>query len=131
MPPATLDEIAAAEKHVGGSFPALLGRLTVVPYFPLADEVLRQIIKLQLSRIGDRVRTNYRASFSYDDALINLIASRCKEVETGARNVDSILTGTLLPEVSREILARMADGQTFMKVHVGVGQGEQFAYEIR
>ncbi len=91
----------------------------------------RPVIRLQLGRIGDRVRTNYRASFSYDDGLINLISSRCKEVETGARNVDSILTGTLLPEVSREILARMAEGQTFTKVHVGVGPGEQFAYEIR
>jgi type VI secretion system protein VasG len=111
--------------------PALLGRLTVVPYFPLTDEVLKQIIKLQLGRIGDRVRTNYRASFSYDDGLINLIASRCKEVETGARNVDHILTGTLLPEVSREILARMAEGRTFAKVHVGAGAGEQFVYDIR
>src|SRR5205823_9992518 len=79
--------------------PALLGRLTIVPYFPLTDEVLKQIVRLQLRRIGDRVRTNYKASFQYDEALVNTIAGRCKEVETGARNVDHILTGTLLPQI--------------------------------
>src|SRR6202035_4524827 len=90
---------------------ALLGRLTLVPYFPLSDEVLRNIIQLQLRRIGNRVRDNHRAKFHYDDAVVATIAGRCKEVESGARNVDHILTGTLLPEISREFLARMAEGR--------------------
>jgi type VI secretion system protein VasG len=110
--------------------PALLGRLTVVPFFPLADEVLRKIIKLQLGRIGDRVRTNYRAKFSYDDGVVNTIAGRCKEVETGARNVDHILTGTLLPEISREFLSRMAEGKPVEQVHVGVDGEGKFVYRI-
>src|SRR5262249_26110645 len=76
--------------------PALLGRLTVVPYFPLADEVVRQIIRLQLRRIGERMAANHRAELAYDDAVVEAIAGRCKEVESGARNVDHILTGTLL-----------------------------------
>src|SRR5262249_3968500 len=97
--------------------PALLGRLNIVPYFPLGDDVMRQIIKLQLRRIGDRLRLNHRATFSYDDELVNAIAGRCKEVESGARNVDHILTGTLLPEISREFLTRMAEGKPVGRVH--------------
>jgi type VI secretion system protein VasG len=110
--------------------PALLGRMTIVPYFPLSEEVLKKIISLQIGRIGDRVRNNYRAKFSYDDGLVNTIASRCKEVETGARNVDHILTGTLLPEISREFLSRMADGRTVERVHIAVDDGGNFAYDI-
>jgi type VI secretion system protein VasG len=110
--------------------PALLGRLAVVPYFPLGDDVMRQIIKLQLRRIGDRLRLNHRATLSYDDDLVSAIASRCKEVESGARNVDHILTGTLLPEISREFLTRMAEGQPIECVHVSVDNEEKFAYRI-
>jgi type VI secretion system protein VasG len=110
--------------------PALLGRLTVVPYFPLSDEVLKQIIRLQLGRIGDRVREHHRAGFSYDETLVDTIAGRCKEVESGARNVDHILTGTLLPELARELLARMAEGQPVERVHVGLGGDDRFAYRV-
>jgi type VI secretion system protein VasG len=110
--------------------PALLGRLSVVPYFPLADDVLRQIIKLQLRRIGDRLASNHRAAFTYDDALVATVAGRCTEVESGARNVDHILTGTLLPEISRAVLGRLAEGQTVQSVHVGVDDGGKFVYRI-
>jgi len=110
--------------------PAFLGRMTVVPYYPLADDVMRQIIRLQLGRIADRLKANHRAEFSYDDALISAVASRCKEVESGARNVDHILTRTLLPEVSAEFLSRMAAGQAIARVHVSVDDAGGFAYEI-
>jgi type VI secretion system protein VasG len=110
--------------------PALLGRMTVVPYYPLGDEVLKSIIRLKLGQIGGRVRDNYRAEFGYDDALVETVAGRCKEVETGARNVDHILTGTLLPELAREFLARMADGRAVTRVRVGAGDGGRFAYQI-
>jgi type VI secretion system protein VasG len=76
------------------------------------------------------MRINHRARFQYDEALINTIASRCKEVETGARNVDHILTGTLLPEISREFLARMAEGTRIEQVHVGVDKEGKFEYRI-
>jgi type VI secretion system protein VasG len=102
--------------------PALLGRLTVVPYFPLSDEVMRQIIHLQLGRLADRVRNNYRATFHYDDAVVTAIASRCKEVETGARNVDAIITGTLLPQLSWEFLSRMAEGRSVERVQVSADE---------
>jgi type VI secretion system protein VasG len=110
--------------------PALLGRLNVVPFFPLTDEVIRRIIQLQLRRIGDRMRANHKATFAYDEALINTIAGRCKEVESGARNVDHILTGTLLPEISREFLARMAEGIGVTKAHVSVDAEGKFVYQI-
>ncbi len=110
--------------------PAFLGRMTVVPYYPLADDVMRQIIRLQLGRIADRLKENHRAEFQYDDALISAVAGRCKEVESGARNVDHILTRTLLPEVSREFLARMAEGQAISRVHVSVDPAGNFRYEI-
>jgi type VI secretion system protein VasG len=110
--------------------PALLGRLTIVPYFPLSDEVIRKIILLQLRRIGDRMRDNHKAAFTYDDAVLSSIAARCKEVESGARNVDHILTGTLLPELSREFLSRMAEGKPVEKAHVTVDKDGEFVYQI-
>jgi type VI secretion system protein VasG len=91
---------------------------------------MRQIIELQLGRIRARLLENHRAQFTYDDALINAVASRCTEVESGARNVDHILTRTLLPELSREFLARMAAGDAISKVHVTVDGSGGFKYDI-
>lgn len=100
--------------------PALLGRMVVVPYYPISDAIMRKIIVLQLRRIGQRLQENHGAQFSYDDAVVDEIASRCKEVESGARNVDHILTRTLLPEMSGEFLSRMSRGESISKVHIGV-----------
>ena len=110
--------------------PALLGRMIVIPYFPISDQVMKLIIKLQLGRIAKQMRENHNASFSYDESVINEIASRCKEVESGARNVDHILTGTLLPEIAGEFLSRMAAKQAVSQVMVKVGTDSNFIYEI-
>jgi type VI secretion system protein VasG len=110
--------------------PALLGRMVVVPYYPISDEVMRAIIKLQLGRVGRRLTENHGAEFGYDEAVVQEIANRCKEVESGARNVDHILTRTLLPEMSGEFLSRMASGQGVSRVNIGVGEGGQFTYDI-
>ncbi len=110
--------------------PALLGRMTIVPYFPLDDVVVRKIITLQLKRIGDRFKSNHRVAFSYDDALVGTIAGRCKDVDSGARNIDHILTGTLLPELSREVLSRMAEGKTMERAHITVDGEGKFVYQI-
>jgi type VI secretion system protein VasG len=104
--------------------------MVVVPYYPLADDVLRQIIKLQLGRIADRFHQNHKADFVYDDAVIEAVRGRCREVESGARNVDHILTGKLLPEISRQILGRMAEGQSMKRVRVSVDEGGSFQYSI-
>lgn len=110
--------------------PAFLGRAIIVPYYPIADDIMRKIIELQLGRIKSRLLENHRADFSYDAALVEAVARRCTEVESGARNVDHILTRTLLPEISREFLARMANGDRIFKVHISVGDNSQFKYAI-
>ena len=111
--------------------PALLGRMTVVPYYPLGDEVLKSIIHLKLGQIVDRVRANYKAELIYDDMLVDTVLSRCKEVESGARNVDHILTGTLLPEMARQFLTRMAEGSSLKSARVSADETGQFVYEIK
>lgn len=110
--------------------PAFLGRTIVVPYYPIAPEIMRRIIELQLSRIRNRIRENHRAALSYDETLIDTIAKRCTEVDSGARNVDHILTRTLLPEMSKEFLSRMATGQPVSKVHISVTPQGSFAYDV-
>jgi type VI secretion system protein VasG len=109
-------------------FPAaLLGRLVVIPYYPLSDEVLRSIIRLQLGRIVKRVQSNHGIQLSYTDAVVELIASRCTELESGGRMVDAILTQTLLPEMSRNLLNRMIEGVELSTIVVGVADS-QFTY---
>jgi type VI secretion system protein VasG len=110
--------------------PAFLGRLTTIPYYPLSDDVLRKIVVLKLAKIKKRVGEHYRADFSWSPELIDAIADRCTEVDTGARNIDYILTRTLLPEMSAEFLARMAAGQSIDAVKVALGDDGSFRYEI-
>jgi len=110
--------------------PALLGRMVTVPFYPISDDILRLIIGLQLGKIKNRISDNHGAQFSYDDSVIDTVAKRCTDVDSGARNVYNILTGTLLPEMSGEVLSRMASGEGIKKVHVGVGEGEKFVYDI-
>ena len=110
--------------------PALLGRLIVVPYYPIADDVMKHIVRLQLDRIARRMRENHKAEMTYTDALVKNVASRCTEVDSGARNVDHILTRSLLPELSESFLTRMAEGQAIQKVSVDVDESGAFRYEI-
>ena len=110
--------------------PALLGRLIVVPYYPIDDESLRKIIGLKLDQVGQRLQENHRVPFTYSPELVSEIMRRCTEVESGARNVDHILTGTLLPEVSSEMLSRMVTGDPLVRVHVTASEGKGFSYDI-
>jgi type VI secretion system protein VasG len=110
--------------------PAFLGRAIVVPYYPIGDDSMRRIIELQLGRIRTRLQENNRVEFSYDEALVGEISRRCTEVESGARNVDHILTRTLLPEISREYLSRVASEASIARVHVSVDEGGRFGYRI-
>jgi type VI secretion system protein VasG len=103
--------------------PALLGRIVTIPYYPLSDEMLGTIIRLQLDRIVRRIAENHKATLVYDDAVVKLIADRCAEVESGARVVDAILTNTVLPAISREILNRTMEGKTIARIAVGVAEG--------
>ena len=107
--------------------PALLGRLVVIPYYPLNDEMIGAIARLQLGRIKKRVEENHKVPFSYDDEVIKLIASRCTELESGGRMIDAILTNTVLPKISEAFLTRMVEGKPIERVHVSVLDGE-FGY---
>ena len=109
--------------------PALLGRLVVIPYYPLSDEMITLITKLQLGRIGKRILENHKIPFSYDDEVIKLIANRCTELESGGRMIDAILTNTMLPSISTEFLTRMMEGESYERVHVSVADGE-FVYQF-
>jgi type VI secretion system protein VasG len=110
--------------------PAFLGRVRLVPYLPLADKVIRRIVELQLSRVRERVFASYRADFEYDPGLIEAIAARCTETGSGARNIEKILSGTLLPELSAELLARLAEGRPISRVEVGMDPAGSFCYTV-
>jgi type VI secretion system protein VasG len=103
--------------------PAFLGRLLIVPYFPVRDEALKQIIRLKLGKIRRRLMETHKITLNYDDVLLNEVAARCTEVESGARNVDNILSNTMLPDLSRQILGRLADGESSEHVTVSVKDG--------
>jgi type VI secretion system protein VasG len=109
---------------------AFLGRVTLVPYLPLSDGVIRQIVELQLGRVGSRLQDSYRAAFDYDPALIETIAARCTETSSGARNIEKIISGTLLPELSAEALARLGAGQPISRVSIGVGSSGSLSYSV-
>jgi type VI secretion system protein VasG len=110
--------------------PAFMGRLTLIPYYPLSEDVIRRIIGLKLGKIGRRLHENYQADFSVSDGVVQMIADRCKEVDTGARNIDHILTKSLLPSLSVELLSRLAQGQSVRKVVVQPSQDHNFAFHI-
>jgi type VI secretion system protein VasG len=110
--------------------PAFLGRLKVIPYYPIADEVLMEIIHLKLKRIGRRVADNHKAGFDYDEALVEAVLARCTEVDSGARNVDHILNGTLLPEIADSVLARMGEGAAVSRIKVSAARNGEFKYRI-
>jgi type VI secretion system protein VasG len=108
--------------------PAFLGRLVIIPYYPVRDEALKLIVRLKLGKIQRRIQETHRIALTHDEALIEEVAKRCTEVESGARNVDNILTNTLLPEISRQILGRLAERQKLAPIHVTIGDGGEFVY---
>ena len=110
--------------------PAFIGRLAVVPFLPVDDDVLERIIRLKLDRIGARVAAQHQARFEYDRKLVEAVLARCTEVDTGARNVDHILDGTLLPELASRVLARMAEGQRIERVRVTTGKSGEFRLAV-
>jgi type VI secretion system protein VasG len=108
--------------------PAFLGRMVIIPYFPVRDEALKKIITLKLGKIQRRLYENHRIQLTYEDALVEEVARRCTEVESGARNVDNILTNTLLPEISRRILSGLAERQKLDAIRVSTGPDGSFLY---
>nr|WP_221275654.1 type VI secretion system ATPase TssH [Marinobacter oulmenensis] len=110
--------------------PAFLGRLNIVPYYPVQNEILDRIVELKLDRIKRRFESNHKASFEYDPAIVEAIAARCTDSDSGARNVDNILSGSLMPTIAEQTLNRMAVGEPIERLVINLdGQGE-FAYDL-
>ncbi len=109
--------------------PALLGRLVAIPYYPLSDDILGRIVLLQLGRIKKRVEERYKVAFEVDPAVVKLVVSRCTENESGGRMIDAILTNTMLPAISQEILRRVMQGLPIARVAVQVRDGD-FDYDF-
>lgn len=110
--------------------PAFLGRMKVVPYYPISDDVLAEIIELKLERIRRRIEANHKAAFEWDESLVDAVLARCTEVDSGARNVDHILNGTLLPEIAGHVLGRIADGAAIARIAVRADEAGEFAYTV-
>jgi type VI secretion system protein VasG len=108
--------------------PAFLGRMVVIPYFPIRDENLKKIVELKLGKIKRRMLENHKIQLQYEQDVIDEVAKRCTEVESGARNVDNILTNTLLPDISRQLLTSIAEGQKISAVRVSIGAEGSFQY---
>ncbi|KVM99634.1 type VI secretion system ATPase TssH [Burkholderia stagnalis] len=110
--------------------PAFLGRMKVVPYYPISDDVLAEIIELKLDRIRRRIDANHKAVFEWDESLVDAVLARCTEVDSGARNVDHILNGTLLPEIAGHVLGRIADGEAIARIAVRADDAGEFVYTV-
>jgi type VI secretion system protein VasG len=113
------------------AFPAaLLGRIVTIPYYPLSDSMIGNIARLQLARVAKRISASHRIPFTYDDAVVKLVVSRCTELESGGRMIDAILTNSLLPRVSREILTRTMEGRPVARVAVTAPAGDfEYAFD--
>ncbi|MCC7282621.1 MAG: AAA family ATPase, partial [Acetobacteraceae bacterium] len=110
--------------------PAFLGRVTIVPYYQLDDATIRLIVGMNLRKISRRVRETYKAETSFAPELVEAIAKRCTEVESGARNIEQIISRTMLPELAARFLARMAEGTTVGHLHVGMDAAGNFEYAL-
>jgi len=108
--------------------PAFLGRMVVVPYLPIRDENMKQIIRLKLGKIQRRIQENHKIELTYENSVVDEVRKRCTEVESGARNVDNILTNTLLPDISRQLLERIAANQSVERIHVALNADGGFVY---
>jgi type VI secretion system protein VasG len=110
--------------------PAFLGRLSIVPYYPVKDAILQSIVALKLERIRKRFERNHQAVLGYDESLVAAIAARCTEVDSGARNIDNILSKTLMPELAEHVLERMAQDKPIQRLDIELGSDGDFAYRL-
>ena len=106
--------------------PALLARMTVVPYVPIRPEALDGIVRMKLGAVAARAQESHKVALSFDDSVIAAIAERCREVESGARNVNHILRGSILPLVSQHVLGALAEGGAAHALRLTVGGDGNF-----
>lgn len=110
--------------------PAFLGRTTLIPYYPLDDEILVKICEINMRRIEKRIKEQYNASFSYDEDVLLHIVARCQDTDTGARNIENVISRNMLPAMATQCLARMANGETITNIHIHVDGEGVFSYVV-
>ena len=131
VPPDTDEIVSAIRPELSAHFkPALLARMSIVPFLPINMEAMKMIVGLKMGKLVKRLYDSHRMKFTFDDAVVESISERCTEVETGARNIDHIMNGTLVPQISREILARMAKEEMPDRLNVGLDAEGNFTYEF-
>ena len=108
--------------------PAFLGRMVIIPFFPVRDEALKQIIHLKVGSVQRRLDETHGIRLTLDDAVIDAVAERCTEVESGARNIDNILTNSMLPAISQVLLESIAGGTKPSTITVGLDKDGAFEY---
>jgi type VI secretion system protein VasG len=130
--PPTHEQVTSAIRPVLNKHfkPALVGRMTIVPFFPLKSDAIKRIVVLKLGRLVSRLAESHKMKLLYGDDVVSQIAARCTEVETGARNIDHILQGTLLPRISTEILERMTVGPLPESLTLGIDSSGEFTLEF-
>jgi type VI secretion system protein VasG len=126
--PVPLDVITSAVRPLLSSHfkPALLARMNVIPYMTLPGDILKDIVVLKMDKLVRRLDTTHKMKMTYTPQVVEQIAARCTEVETGARNIDYIMSGTIMPRLSQEILTRMGTGEMPSAVKLGVGEDGAF-----
>lgn len=130
-PPPPEDLIKAMRPELNKYFkPALVGRMTLVPFYPLQSEAMKEIVRLKINRLVKRLDESHKMKFVYSDKVIDQIAARCTEVETGARNIDNIMQGTLLPRISSEILEQMTRGPLPEELSLDLDENGEFVYRF-
>ena len=110
--------------------PALLARMTIIPFFPLKGEVLNSIVRLKLDKVGKRLKQNQALDFDYDDTVVEQIAARCKDIESGARNIDHIVNKTLLPLISTQILSNIGEETEFTNLQLRINDKSEFDAQL-
>ncbi len=129
--PATDTLVEAIRPQLSRHFkPALLARMQIVPFYPLLGDILGEIVRLKLDKVGRRLRDSQKMAFAYSDAVVAQIVARCTDVETGARNIDHIVNKTLLPDIATEILHGMGREQQASAIHVDTTEEGRFIYGL-
>ena len=104
--------------------------MKVIPFFPLRKETMKGIVKLKLGQIGKRLNNAHAMAFGYDPVVVDRIAERCTQIDTGARNIDFIIDRTVLPEVSKAMLAKMTEEKMPSKLTLGMDDQGNFTYSF-
>ncbi|MBT9555409.1 MAG: type VI secretion system ATPase TssH, partial [Myxococcales bacterium] len=110
--------------------PALLARMTIIPYYPIGASVMADIVRLKLKSLGRRLMKSHKMELVLSDHVIRGIASLCTEAETGARNIDQLMNQALLPRISQKILTQMAEGVLPKQLVVGIDPEGYFTFEF-